>query len=377
MDAATRIGDTADQLMPSYLPIRRWMDPAEKVRTAERLLALRQKLRSEVKERAGRDALLIATWNLRDFDSNRFGHGHRLREAFYYVAEVISAFDLVVLQEVGRNLDALETVLEILGAEWDYIVTDTIENPSGAEERMAFVFRQSKLMFRKVAGEIVLPAGQRVAPRGSMSEDTEAAELAFNRSPFLAGFQAADGFAFNLCTLHIRYDGLRAQHLERHLAQIEAIARFLRERQDRDREHYFLLGDFGVGAPSDILARVLERNGFSIPEALTRRRASLDAQHYYDQIAFRVVEDRVELTGSGTFRPFDAVFRDHDDDFAAYSELMPPEKASDLWNGGPRGYYVNQWRTWQVSDHVPLWVALKVDFSDHYLETIRKSVAQS
>ena len=68
------------------------------------------------------------------------------------------------------------------------------------------------------------------------------------------------------------------------------------------------------------------------------------------------------------------MFRDHDDDFAAYSELMPPEKASDLWNGGPRGYYVNQWRTWQVSDHVPLWVALKVDFSDHYLETIRKSV---
>ncbi len=375
MDAVRRIGNGGAG-MPSYLPIKRWMDPAEKVRTAERLLALRQKLRSEVRERAGRDALLIASWNLRDFDSNRFGHGHRLRESFYYIAEVISAFDLVVLQEVGRNLDALEGVLGILGAEWDYIATESIDTPSGAEERMAFVFRQSKLMFRKVAGDMVLPAGQRIAPRGGMSEDGEAAELIFSRSPFLAGFQAADGFAFNLCTLHIRYDGLGPQHLERHVGQLEAIARFLRERQDRDREHYFLLGDFGVGAPSDLFAQVLERHGFAIPEALTRRRANLDAQRYYDQIAFRIVEDRVELTGSGSFRPFDAVFRDNDDDFTAYSELMPAEKASDLWNGGPRGYYVNQWRTGQISDHLPLWVALKVDFSDHYLETIRKSAIQ-
>lgn len=353
------------------------MDVAEKVRTAERLLALRQQLRSEVTERAGRNSLLIATWNMRDFDSNHFGHGPRLRESFYFIAEIISAFDLVALQEVNRNLDALEALLAILGPEWDYIVTDTVEHVSGSEERLAFVFRQSKLMFRKIAGEIVLPGGQHIAPRGGSDDASESADLIFNRAPYIVGFQAAGGFNFNLCALHIRYDGLKPPQLERHLGRLETIARFLRDRQDREREDYVLLGDFGIGAPSDIFARVLERNSFVVPEALTRRRANLDPQHYYDQIAFRMIEDRLELAGSGTFRPFDAVFRDNDDDFAAYRDFMPPEKANDLWNGGPQGYYASQWRTWQMSDHLLLWAALKVDFSDHYLEAIRKTVIQS
>lgn len=344
------------------------MDPAEKMRTAERLLALRHKLRSDVSERAGRNSLLIASWNLRDFDSNRLGHGHRLRESYYYIAEIISAFDLVALQEVNRNLDALEGVLAILGPEWDFLATDAAET-GGAEERMAFLFRQSKIMFRKIAGEVILPGSQ-----GATA--SSGADLGFNRAPFLAAFQAG-GFNFNLATLHLRYDGLKAQELERHRGQCEALARFFRERQDRDREDFILLGDFGVGAPSDLMARALERQGFAVPEALTKKRAQLDGRHYYDQIAFRAGEDRVELAGSGAFRHFDAVFRDSEEDFAAYRELMPEEKADDLWNGGPRGYYSDHWRSWQISDHLLLWVALKVDFSDHYLSTISKSAAQS
>ncbi|WP_088348462.1 MULTISPECIES: endonuclease/exonuclease/phosphatase family protein [Rhodomicrobium] len=350
------------------------MDAAEKVRTAERLLALRHKLRSEVSERAGRNSLLIASWNLRDFDNNRLGHGHRLRESYYYIAEIVSAFDLVVLQEVSRNLDALEALLSILGPEWDYLATDSVDNGSGAEERMAFLYRQSKVMFRKIAGEVVLPGGQTVAGR-SNAELRRTGELAFNRAPFLAAFQAG-GFNFNLATLHLRYDGLKAQEVERHGAQCEALARFFRDRQDRDREDYFLLGDFGVGAPSDLMARVLERAGFAVPEALTKKRAHLDARHYYDQIAFRSTEDRLELAGSGAFRPFDTVFRDIEEDFAAYRDQMPEEKADDLWNGGPRGYYSDHWRSWQMSDHVLLWVGLKVDFSDHYLSAISKTASQ-
>lgn len=359
--------------MPSYLPIKRWMDASEKIRTAERLVALRQKLRSEVSERAGRDSLMIATWNLRDFDSNRYGHGSRLRESFYYIAEIISAFDLVALQEVNRNLDAVEALLGILGPEWDYIATDAIESGTGTEERIAFIYRQSKLIFRKIAGEIVLPGGQRTAPRGSVEETDESGDLSFKRAPFLAAFQAAGGFNFNLCALHLRYDGLNSQQLERHVARLETIAKFLKDRQDREREDYILLGDFGIGAPSDIFARLLERHGFNVPEALTRRRANLDPALYYDQIAFRDVEDRLELAGSGAFKPFDVVFRENEEDFAAYRDLMPPEKADDLWNGGPQGYYHSQWRTWQISDHQLLWVALKVDFSDHFLDAVRKS----
>ncbi len=357
--------------MPSYFPIRRWMDSAEKARTAERLLALRHKLKTEITDRSGRNALLIATWNLHDFDSNRFGHGGRLRESFYFIAEIISAFDLVVLQEISRNLEAVEALLSILGQEWDYFATDTIEGDRGVDERIAYLYRRPKIGFRRIAGEVVLPGGQVVVPRGGLADPRKGSELQFVRTPFLVAFQA-DGIKFNLCTLHIRYSGSTAQDLHRHTSQIEGLARFFRERQDREREEYILLGDFGIGAPDDLVARVLERNGFEVPEALGKRRAGVGGGTFFDQIAFRTKEDRLELARAGTFRHFDVVFRDNDEDFAAYQDLMPEDKANDLWNGGPRGYYVDQWRTWQMSDHVPLWVELKVDFSDHHLEAIRR-----
>ena len=35
-----------------------------------------------------------------------------------------------------------------------------------------------------------------------------------------------------------------------------------------------------------------------------------------------------------------------------------------------REEYFRQWRTWQISDHMPLWLELEIDFTDQYLERI-------
>jgi uncharacterized protein with NRDE domain len=34
-------------------------------------------------------------------------------------------------------------------------------------------------------------------------------------------------------------------------------------------------------------------------------------------------------------------------------------------------YYLKKWRTFQMSDHLPLWLELKVDFSSEYLDYLR------
>ena len=34
----------------------------------------------------------------------------------------------------------------------------------------------------------------------------------------------------------------------------------------------------------------------------------------------------------------------------------------------PEKYFTGSWRTFQMSDHLPLWVELKIDFSDQYLK---------
>ena len=35
-------------------------------------------------------------------------------------------------------------------------------------------------------------------------------------------------------------------------------------------------------------------------------------------------------------------------------------------------YYMTNWRTFEMSDHLPLWIELKIDFSNQYLEKIPK-----
>src|SRR5262245_54032116 len=190
-------------------------------RCAQRLLALRESL-SALRKRKRDSSLLLATWNIRDFDSNKFGFGPRLEESFYYIAEIISCFDLIAVQEVNRNLSGLEKVMRILGREWDYIVTDATEGPGGNEERMAFVFNTDKVWFRKVAGEVVLPEGQLIVsrkkikkkdgegdPSGNEAEEAERAGFKevrqqFARTPFLVAFQS-NWFKFSLCTVHIYY----------------------------------------------------------------------------------------------------------------------------------------------------------------------------
>ena len=39
----------------------------------------------------------------------------------------------------------------------------------------------------------------------------------------------------------------------------------------------------------------------------------------------------------------------------------------------PEKYFTGSWRTFQMSDHLPLWVELKIDFSDQYLKKQKKA----
>ena len=144
-----------------YAAIRRTFanDPEAGKRCADRLIKLRAAL-ADLRARRSDQTILLATWNIRDFDSNKFGFGPRMPESFYYIAEIMSSFDLIAVQEVNRDLSALERVMSILGGDWDYIATDTTEGPGGNGERMAFVFNRDRVFFRKIAGEIVLPDGQ-------------------------------------------------------------------------------------------------------------------------------------------------------------------------------------------------------------------------
>ncbi len=341
--------------MPFYAGLRRWKKK-DRSRAIDRILALRRSLQRAIPPRTIRQTLLLATWNLRDFDSNKFGHGPRLPESYYYVAEVISAFDLVAIQEVNRNLKPFENVMRILGPSWSYITTDIAEGRSGNNERMTFVYDKRKVRFKNVAGEIVLPKSMLVA------DDRQ-----FARTPYMVDFQSG-WLKFSLCSVHLYYGSTSGARYERRVEEIEAIGNFLAKRAKREQSNMILLGDMNIVSPTDKTMKALKKSGFLVPDGLALTTNML-RNKYYDQIAFLNKRDQLELgeseTNAGVFEVFNTVFRPRDSE-----TYYPLGKGNGKWptsSAERKKYFSKEWRTWQISDHLPLWIELQIDFTEKYL----------
>ena len=92
--------------MPYYTPIKRVKDKEESIRIADRLLALRSQLNRQIPQKTATETLLLATWNIREFGDNRHA------ESVHFIAEIISRFDLVAVQEIARQLDGLTKLID-------------------------------------------------------------------------------------------------------------------------------------------------------------------------------------------------------------------------------------------------------------------------
>lgn len=345
--------------MPYYAGLRR-ETPETRRRIAEGLVRLRRTIVDQkVPQKTLGGDLLIASWNIREFDSPKYGE--RIVDAFYFIAEILSHFDLIAVQEVNEDLRALDRVRDLLGSWWKYIVTDvSAQGGGGNGERMAFLYDSRKVTFDGLAGEIVLPP-----------QKVDSLVLRFARTPFVCGFRS--GWAkIDLCTVHIFYGGDEAIQ-PRRLEEIQKLARFMadRARQVTPRpiagapmspatsKTMILLGDFNIFANGDETLDAITRAGFVIPKALIERSGSnLAKDKFYDQIAIWRGErfDETELGGVLDF--YDAVFRKEDKEL--YDPLMAPT------GSGAKPAYAT-WKTFQMSDHLVLWAAFKVDFTEDYL----------
>lgn len=347
--------------MPYYASLRR-EPPAVRTRVAEGLKRLRKTIAdTKVPVRTLDGDLLIASWNIREFDSRKYGG--RLTDSFYFIAEILSHFDLIAIQEVRSDLSALDRVQGLLGSWWKYLVTDVTEGMSGNGERMAFLYDSRKVTFAGLAGEIVLP-------RSKVNPDI----LQFARTPFVCGFKA--GWArIDLCTVHIYYG--EGKPLDpRRLKEISDLAAFLAKRAKVDAQlapaganaaprasqgadNLILLGDFNIFDPGDATLKAITDAGFVVPSVLTDRTGSNMARDkYYDQIAIWRGKRFDTTERGGVLDYYDAVFRAEDE--ALYAADIKPAKS-----GKPPTY--KDWKSYQMSDHLVLWAAFKVDFAEDYL----------
>ena len=344
------------------------------------LLRLKARLKSEIIEGAEAEtqSLRFATWNLMHFGNG--GAYTRETESMMYIAEIIDHFDLVAIQEVNDNLDALDALMrDHLGGAWDYIVTDTTEGGPGNSERLAFAYRKSKVWFRREAGEIVLPKGQEIAIPGS--SETQKDHVQFARTPFAVAFQSG-WFRFKLCTVHIFYGNASdtSAEMAQRRDEIREIASFLKARQVREQEahgkaaNYILLGDFNIVSPEHKTMEALESAGFIVPGPIKELPSNLTGNKHYDQIAFRLADDRFRLLRSGVFDMFDVVYRDADaehylDD--VWGTQFDRNSDGDLRDRDQKiNYFKRYYRKHQMSDHKLLWCEVRTDFSPDYLQAV-------
>jgi hypothetical protein len=349
--------------MPFYYGIDGRTEPGRQI--ASGLLRLKDGLDMVgLPKRTVTDTLMLATWNIREFGDSKYGI--RSSEPIYYIAEIIDRFDLVAVQEVGENLTPLNQLARVLGGWWKVVLTDVTEGRPGNRERMAFLYDSRKLSFGGLAGEIVLP------PTGKEGGGYLAADQ-LARTPYIVGFRAG-WFRFTICTTHILYGKAVAETPER-TREIRELARFLAARVTEPHawaRNMIVLGDFNIFRPADVTFQAITDAGFVIPEQLRTLPSNVERNKHYDQIGFLApdVQDGLELCRAGIFNYYDHVYRVDDEE--RYHGAMGPayekDKDGSVRDAKARSRYYKLWRTFQMSDHLPMWIELKIDFSKEYLQ---------
>lgn len=370
--------------MPYYSYLRYKIRSNEhRQRAIANLLALQKQLERDIPGKDADNNLLLATWNIRDFSKplrRRRGFGKRLPETLFYIAEVISHFDIVALQEVNE-LNELAQVMAILGRDWDYIATDVTDTKLGGNgERLTFVFDKRKVWFQNIAGEIVLPSDMLISKAEiKVAGKKVIAGKQFRRTPFIASFQS-NWLKFDLCTVHLYFGAASGPKLQQRVDEIRQVASYLGKRADEElkkKTALIILGDFNIVHPEHKTMEALLESGFVVPSAL-QRKTNIKETKYYDQIAFKTKPDVVEYIEQGSDdRPNAGVFKIFEKIFTAKQFAAYKEDAAKSPNGKKannedelRKYY-DTWRTYQFSDHMPLWVRLKTNDSKAYLRRMQ------
>lgn len=279
--------------------------------------------------------LLLATWNIANL-----GVQQRREKDYRLIAEVISWFDLIAIQETNDNLEGLRGIQEQMPKGYEAVFSD----PGGNNERFAFLYDAKRLQVLEEIGRVTVPPKELKSVK--LPELDQAFE-GFDRNPYLVSFTAEE-LRFVLANVHLYFgDGRSKEGMARRCLEAYAVGRWADLRR-RDKQAYtpnvLALGDFNlpVQDETDPVFRALTRKGLHLPPHSTKvggSNLSDDAQ--YDQMGVfpGAMEEAIEQTGVFDF------------DGALFRDLWGESKAEQTKFRSYVKYY--------LSDHRPLWARLK------------------
>jgi endonuclease/exonuclease/phosphatase family metal-dependent hydrolase len=298
----------------------------------EREALLTTKAARGVPEKA-KKKLLAATWNLANF-----GVQKRSDNDLALMAEVISWFDLVAIQEIADDLKHLRLLMSHLPPTYKVIISDI----GGNDERAGFLYDSTKVERLELAAEVAVSPSDlhNIRMRG-----VSGSFQGFDRNPYVVAFRA-EALEFTAVCVHLYFGSNAYYDEDRRALEAYALARWADQRHKAlgaYSQNVLVMGDFNlpIRDESSTVYRALKANRLILPKHSTAMGSNLAGDKDYDQVAFQAggMEDSYN-DESGVF----------DFDRAPFF--------ADAWHTGSE--YFNAAVKYHISDHRPLWAEFKV-----------------
>ncbi|KAJ57554.1 hypothetical protein ACMU_03345 [Actibacterium mucosum KCTC 23349] len=280
---------------------------------------------------AGR--LLLGSWNIANL-----GDAEQKRDDadIELMAEIVSWFDLVAVQEVKEDLTDFNRILDELPAGYDAIFSDQ----AGNDERMAYIFDGNTVDLLRLAGEVAVPpASHRYVKLPGIEQKFRG----FDRNPYAVAFDK-DGFVVTVVNAHLYFGSGSKQSVNRRALETYGLGRWADLRRKRGRaysDNVVVIGDLNMPKAEigDEIFDALTKRGLHIPPHQSRLGTTITEGKHYDQLAFFP-------GGAGQAYQADGVF---DFDGALFS---------NLWNSHtPKEF--EAFMRYHISDHRPIWVQFR------------------
>ncbi|MBM1107136.1 endonuclease/exonuclease/phosphatase family protein [Aurantibacter crassamenti] len=276
------------------------------------------------------DKLLLGSWNIANL-----GLQVRMEDHYKLLAEILSWFDVIAVQEVNDNLLGLQAIESFLPSNYNLVFSDK----GGNNERSAFIYDSSILNQLELVGEISVPPKDHafIKLKGVTTKFT-----GFDRNPYLCSFQWKNE-TFILITVHSFSGGKTKPDLERRALEAYAIGRYADLRNGSKNafsKNIIALGDFNIPMieKGDIVYEALIKRGLKLPEHSTRVYSNISNDSMYDQIAF-LPSIKSKIVTQGVFD---------------FDEVIFPE----LWENSIPDF--KKYLRYYISDHRPMWMQLNL-----------------
>ncbi|MDB5798127.1 MAG: endonuclease [Paucimonas sp.] len=280
----------------------------------------------------------LATWNIREF-----GRVARTQAAIHYIAEILGQFDLIGIVELRDDLRDLARVLAVLGPYWRAIYSDALLDAGGNRERVGFIFDTRQVAFNGLASAAF--------PRRVRKGDEWLPDLNWWRPPYLASFKSGN-FDFAVLSTHIRWgvseEGRGPELLG--LAQWvgDKVTLLKKGRPAWTEPDIFVMGDFNIPSRKSPLFAAVTSQGLQLPSALLKDEfgSNLEKNKRYDQI--------LHLPG-------------YPENFSNRGGVL------DFYCGNHKPLFPKLDKakfTYQLSDHLPLWIQVNTDIDRHQLQEV-------